>query len=206
MPVLHNLERVTLEVDLSIKVLLVKGFHGDLVTSIVFFTVFLTVKGQVVLDWLAGKLGLFVLAGRKDGVCSPEGSEEGDGGEQAEEDRRLEATTKLPGEIPRDQGKKGEEGNVGEALAASSISWEWRVFDRRVLFPRTTVSSTWSFHGQIPLLQLCTSCVEGALTSVVLTPQSGAAASERGAGGVSTNSNDSSDGALSRSAMINASN
>jgi hypothetical protein len=94
--VFHDFQSITLEVYLTVKVHFMESLHGDLVAPIVLVTVFLVVEGQVVLDGLAWVLGLLVLARRKSRICSPEGGEDGDAGEQAEEDGRLEATSQLP--------------------------------------------------------------------------------------------------------------
>jgi hypothetical protein len=203
-PVLHDLQGVTFEVDLSVKVLLVESLHGDFVAAIVFLTILLVVEGKVVLDRLARELGLLILARRESGVCSPEGGEYGDAGEEAEEDGRLEAASELPREIPRNNGKEGEEGDVGEGLAARPVGRKGRILDGGILHAGERILACVLLSGWTPASYTVTG--EIALTSVVLTPQSGAAASERGAGGVSTNSKESSDAAFSWSAMVVASN
>jgi len=64
-PVFHNLEHVSIDVDFSIKVLLVEGLHGDLAATTVLHLVRIFVESQVVLDWKSRVFGLFILARRK---------------------------------------------------------------------------------------------------------------------------------------------
>lgn len=96
MPVLENLEAVTVEVDVTVKVHLMEGLHGDLVLALVFCLVLRLLEGEVVLDGLARVFGLLVLAGAVGGDDEPEGTEKGEGGEDGQEDGRLGATAELP--------------------------------------------------------------------------------------------------------------
>lgn len=60
---LEALQGVTLEVYLTVEVLLVENLHGNLALSTVGSTVMLAVEVQVVFDGAASILGLFGLAG-----------------------------------------------------------------------------------------------------------------------------------------------
>lgn len=85
MPVLHDLEAVTVEVDVAVKVHLVEGLHGDLVLAMVLGLVGGLLEGEVVLDGAAGISSLLVLA-RADGRHDqPEAGQQGDCGEEGKE-------------------------------------------------------------------------------------------------------------------------
>ena len=60
---LEALQGITLEVHLTVEILLVENLHGDLALSAVGGTVMLAVEVQVVFDGAASILGLFGLAG-----------------------------------------------------------------------------------------------------------------------------------------------
>lgn len=127
--VLHDLQCVTVEVDLAIKVLLVEGLHGDLVAAVVLGLVFGTVEGEIVLNWCTGVLGLLVLAGSVSRSNGPEGDEDWEAGQDGEENPCLETAIDLPGEVPRYTSNKTNQDLVVERLAAGSISWERSVLD-----------------------------------------------------------------------------
>ena len=96
MPVLQQFQCVPFEVDEAIKVHVVEGLHGNLVPAMVLVSVLLSVELEIVLDGLAGKMRLLILArrhGRKDG---PEAHEDWDTGEDGEEDGRLQPPSNLP--------------------------------------------------------------------------------------------------------------
>ena len=63
MTILKDLQSITLEVNVSIKVLLEESCHGDLALAVVLDAVMLTMEVQVVLDGTTGIFGLFILAG-----------------------------------------------------------------------------------------------------------------------------------------------
>lgn len=62
-PVLHNLEGVAVEVDVTVKILLVEGLHGDPGLAMVLELILGLLEGEVVLDGAAGEPGLLGLAG-----------------------------------------------------------------------------------------------------------------------------------------------
>lgn len=64
MSVLQHLQRITLEVHLSVKVHLMEGLHGNLGFAMVLGTVMLAQEVKVILDRTAGILGLFILSWR----------------------------------------------------------------------------------------------------------------------------------------------
>jgi hypothetical protein len=98
----ENVKHIAVELNLTIEVLLLEGLDGDLLLAIVGITVLLLVELQVVLNVLAGQLGLLVLAGRELRGDPPEGTKDRQSCEQSNEDPCLEATTQLPGEIGGD--------------------------------------------------------------------------------------------------------
>lgn len=85
MSVLKHLQRITLEVHLSVKVHLMEGLHGDLGLAMVLGTIMLAQEVQVVLDRTAGILGLFILSRRDGRRNGPVGHQDRDGGENGEE-------------------------------------------------------------------------------------------------------------------------
>lgn len=94
--VLHDLQAVAIEVDITVKVHLVEGLHGDLVFAMVLGLVLGLLEGEVVLDRLARVAGLFVLA-RADGRDDePETGQQRNSGQEGKEDGRLETTSNLP--------------------------------------------------------------------------------------------------------------
>ena len=131
--VLEDLEAVAVELDVAVEVHLVEGLHGDLVLAIVFGLVRGLLEGEVVLDGAAGIPGLLVLAGRDDRGDDPEGSEQGDGGKDGEEESSLQATANSPGEVEGDTSQDGEEEDVREALGSGSIGGERGILDGRIL-------------------------------------------------------------------------
>ncbi len=131
--VLEDLEAVAIELDVAVEVHLVEGLHGDLVLAIVLGLVRGLLEGQVVLDGLAGIPGLLVLAGRDDRGDDPEGSEQGDGGKDGEEESGLQATANSPGEVEGNTSQDGEEEDVREALGSGSIGGERGILNGRIL-------------------------------------------------------------------------
>jgi hypothetical protein len=61
--VLENLKSVTIEVNISIEVHVVEGFHRDLVLSAVLQLVLILLEGKVVLNWASWEFGFFISAG-----------------------------------------------------------------------------------------------------------------------------------------------
>ena len=116
--VLEALQSITLEVNLTIEVLLVENLHGDLALTTVGGTVVLAVELQVVLDRAAAVLGLLGLARRNGGRDSPECHQNGNGGEESKEDGGIETSTNLASEPPRHDDFQSDHQAIGEAVAA----------------------------------------------------------------------------------------
>lgn len=119
----HNLETITVEVDITVKVHLVEGLHGNLVLAMVFGLIFRLLEGKVVLNSLARVLGLFIFARADGGDDQPVSSQERSTGEDGKEDGRLEATADLPCQPVGGNDHDSGEGEEREAVIARSISW-----------------------------------------------------------------------------------
>ena len=94
--VLENLEGITVEVNITVKIHLVEGLHWDLVTALVLGRVGGLFEGEVVLNATAGEPGLLVLTRRHGRRNQPESAEQGEGGQESDEERRLQTTADLP--------------------------------------------------------------------------------------------------------------
>lgn len=129
MAVLHHLETVALEVDLTIEVHLVEGLHGDLVLATVFETVGLLLEVKVVLDASVRESGLVSLPRADGGDNEPESSEKGQIDQNREEDKGLEATADLPFHVKRDNNEDGDEEDVAEGVGAGAVGWERGILD-----------------------------------------------------------------------------
>lgn len=99
MSVLENLKCVAIEVNLSIKVHVVKGFHRNLVLAAVFQPVGLFLEGKIMLDRASWILGLLILARGEAGEDCPECKENWDGCNETEENSSLETTANLPRKV-----------------------------------------------------------------------------------------------------------
>lgn len=97
--VLENLESVAVEINLAIKIHIVKGFHRNLVLSAVLYLVGLVLEGKIMLDWTSWVLGLLILAWREARKHCPECEKNWDGGNETEEDGGLESTTNFPSKV-----------------------------------------------------------------------------------------------------------
>lgn len=131
--VLHNLETVTLEVDIAVKVLLVEGLHGDLLVTLVLVFVGLLLEVEVLLDGTAREAGLFVLSGGDGRDDQPEETEDGEIDDEGKEDGRLETTTDLPADVPGDNDEGGDQGVVVEGISTRAIGREGSIVDGREL-------------------------------------------------------------------------
>lgn len=98
----EDIEHVAVELNLTIEVLLLEGLDRDLLLAVVGVTVLLLLELQVVLDVLAGQLGLLVLARRKLRGEPPERTKNRQTCDQSNEDPCLEATTQLVCEVGGD--------------------------------------------------------------------------------------------------------
>jgi len=131
--VLHNLESVAIEVDVTVEVLLVESLHGDLAAAVVLCAIGLLVELEVVLNGGTGVASLLVLAGSVAGSNGPEGHQDGDGSQETKEDPGLEATTELVGDVGGDTAEESEQDIVVERLATSCVGGERGVLDCWVL-------------------------------------------------------------------------
>jgi len=138
-------------------------------------------EGEVVLDGAAGEPGLLVLAGGDGGGSDPEGTKKGEGGEEGQEEGRLQTAAELPRQVQGHTAQDGEEEEVGEALAARAVGGQRSILDGRILAGACQQRSI----GLVAAL--------GDLTDVVRTPHS-SNFSKVGVGalGVSMNSNSDS--------------
>lgn len=134
MPVLHDLECVTFEVNLAIEIHFVEGLHWDPIPASVFGLVFFGVEVQVVLDRSSRVASLLVHARRHAGSHGPEGYEDRKGCEQSKEYPCLETSTNFPRKVTRNQANEGEKDVVVEILAACSICRKRSILDCRILY------------------------------------------------------------------------
>lgn len=130
---LQNLESIAVEVNIAIKVLFVKSLLGDLVLAVVGLAVLLFVELEVVLNGLARKLGLFVLAGSIFGGNDPKGSEDGEVNQQSKKEPRLETPTEGPGDVGGDTNEQREQSSVGKVLRAGTVGRQRSIGNGRIL-------------------------------------------------------------------------
>ena len=102
------------------------------------------------LDWAARELDFFVLAGDEGRRDSPEGDEDRDGREEAEEDCGLQATADFPGQVEGDDEEDREEELVGKPVTAGAVSREGGILDGRILDTELA-----EFNGITRCLQRC---------------------------------------------------
>lgn len=131
--VLHNLEAVTLEVNITIEVHLVEGLHGDLVAATVLEAVGLLLELEVVLDTTVRKANLLILARADGGDDKPPSGEQGKIDDEGEEDGGLESTANLAAEEPRDSYQDGDEDIVVEGIGTRAIGRKRSVLDGGIL-------------------------------------------------------------------------
>ena len=133
MSVLKDIQSITLEVNISIKVLLEEGGHGNLALAMVFDAVMLAVEFQVVLDRTTGVFSLFILARRSSRCNGPEDHQDRDCGEDGEEDGGVEATAELASNVERDTDQQDDQEDIGEAITASRVCGKGGILDGRIL-------------------------------------------------------------------------
>lgn len=133
MAVLHNLEAVTLEVNITIKVHLVESLHGDLVVATVLEAVGLLLELEVVLNTTVRKANLLILARADGGDYKPPSGEQGKIDDEGEEEGGLESTANLSAEEPRDKDQDGDEDIVVEGIGTRAIGRERSILDGRIL-------------------------------------------------------------------------
>lgn len=139
MSVLKNIQSITLEVNIPIKVLLEEGGHRNLALAMVFNAIMLAVEFQVVLDGATGVFSLFILAGRSCGCNSPEDHQNRDCGEDGEENGGVQATAELASNVERDTDQKDDQEDIGEAVTAGRVCWKGGIFDGRKLLQLRSV-------------------------------------------------------------------
>jgi hypothetical protein len=98
----EDIEHVAVELNLTVEVLLLEGLDWDLLLAVVGIAILLLLEFQVVLDGLAGQLGLLVLARGKLRGEPPERTKNRQSCDQSNEDPCLEATAQLVGEVGGD--------------------------------------------------------------------------------------------------------
>ena len=133
MSVFHHLQGIAFEVDGSIEVHLVKGLHWYPAFAMVFCSILLAVKVQVMLNWSTRIPNLLVFPRRYRGGQKPEGGKDGNTGKQGEKDAGEEPSVDLARQIGWEQGEKYSEENVIEVVAACTVGRERAILDCRVL-------------------------------------------------------------------------
>lgn len=93
---LHDLEAVTVEVNVAVKVHLVEGLHGDFLLAVVLGLVLGLLEAEVVLYALTRVLGLLILAGTDGRDHQPVDGQERQTGKDGEEQGSFGATADLP--------------------------------------------------------------------------------------------------------------
>ena len=131
--VLHDLEAVTVELDIAVEVHLVESLHGNPVLAAVLELVALVLECKVVLDGGTRVASLLVDTGRHGRGDGPERHEDGNGEDEGEDEPCPEATVQLPCAPCRDTSQEREEDDIVEALSTSSVGGEGSVLDSRVL-------------------------------------------------------------------------
>lgn len=97
--VLEDLEAVAIELDIALEVHVVESLNWDLGPPTVLELIGVVLEGEVVLDWTTRESHFLILARAKGRVEVPEGNQERDRGEEAEENRRLQTATDFPGRV-----------------------------------------------------------------------------------------------------------
>lgn len=158
MSILKNIQSITLEVNISIKVLLKESCHRNLALAVVFDAVVLAVEFQVVLDGTTGVFSLFILAGRSSRCNGPEDHQNGDCGEDGEEDGGVEAAAELASNVERNTDQEDDQKDIGEAVTAGRVCWEGGILDGRELVLQlesvggTFNKATFKLSGSVPTL------------------------------------------------------
>lgn len=149
--VLHNLETVTLEVDVAVEVLLVESFHGNLLMTLVLVSVGLLLEVEVLLDGTARESNLVVLSGRDGRDDQPPGAEKGEISKEGKEDGSLETTTDLPAEVPGDKDEDGDQAIVVEGIGTRAIGREGSIVNSRELEESVLENSYRSRRCRMPI-------------------------------------------------------
>ena len=132
-PLLQNLQAVTLEIDITSKVFLMESLHGNRLLAIVLVLIFLLVESEIVLDGLAREFGLLVFPGGKSRRDNPKSGQDRNINNQGEEDASLPSTSNFPSHVNGHSDEEGEEGGIGEGLATRTVGGKGSIFDRRIL-------------------------------------------------------------------------
>jgi hypothetical protein len=112
--IFHHFEAIALEINFLVKVHFMKCLHWYTVLPIVFRAVFLVTEMQIVLHWPARVPCFLIFAGRYRRCDSPEDDQDGQGGERCKEESGPKRPPKLSCQVPRDNGKQGEEKGIAE--------------------------------------------------------------------------------------------
>ena len=117
MPILHDVQRISLEVYCTIEVHLMERFHWNLRFTMVLRPILLAVEVKVMLHRTAWVAGFFILPWRDCRSHVPEGHKDGDAGEGRKEDPGEDASTNLAGEVGRHDANERKEKDIGEVFA-----------------------------------------------------------------------------------------
>lgn len=99
MSIFHNLQAVTIEVDVAIEIHFKESPHRNLILATILHAVSIPVEGEVMLNRTTRVFCFLVLAGCESGEEIPERGEDWNGGKDGEENGRLQAATDFPGKI-----------------------------------------------------------------------------------------------------------
>ena len=133
MAVLHDLEAVTLEVNIAVEVLLVESLHGDLLVAAVLVSVGLLLEVEVFLNGAARKADLLILSGGDSGDDQPPGTENREVDKEGKEDGGLEAAANLPAQVPGDNDEGRDQRIVVEGIGTRAIRRERSIVNGRTL-------------------------------------------------------------------------
>lgn len=131
--VLHHLQTVALEIDVTIKVHFMKRLHGDLVRSTVFGPIRIFLEIEVEFDRAAGELGLLIAARANRRNDEPPSCQKREINNQGEEDESLQAAADFPFQIVWNSKQNRYEDFVVERVGTGSFGGKGGILDRRVL-------------------------------------------------------------------------
>jgi len=130
---LEDLQHVAIELQLAVEVLLLESLKGNLLLAVVCIAVLGLVELEVMLNGLAGQLGLFVLARSELGGEPPEGAQDGEEQNKGEEYPGLEAHAPAVCDVCGNTNEEGDEEGVVERVAARAFCGQRSIGNGRVL-------------------------------------------------------------------------
>jgi hypothetical protein len=155
-PQLQDFQSVAVEVHVTVEVHLVESFHRNGLLAIVRFLVLCLVEREVVLDRLAGELGLLVLPRSVLGCDDPERTKDWQVYNQRKENPCLEATAELPADVSRNESEQCKEGIVVEMVRGCPIGRQGSIWNGRIL---------WGTKSQLAVSSIASSMAGGAMIS-----------------------------------------